>query len=312
MSPHFAVLSAAALNFLGALVSIKVAATIATGIVVQDDVTLKVIMAGLIGAITWNLLTWFFGLPSSSSHALIGGVAGSVLAAAGTDGVKWVGIKDKVLLPSLLAPVIGMIGAGILVILCTWLFARRRPGFVNRLFRRLQVLSGSFVAYAHGTNDAQKTMGIMTLALISAGVLQKGSDPPLWVILSAATAMASGTWFGGWRIIKTLGQNVTKLTPLQGFSAQTSCAVILFMTAHYGYPVSTTHSISGSVLGAGATQRFSAVRWGVAGNIAVAWVLTIPCAADGRAHGDPDPCAGWIRHHVCRRGRDLHVLLRCP
>ncbi len=279
MSPQFAVLSSAVLNFVGALVSIKVAATIAKGIVVQDDVTLKVIMAGLIGAITWNLLTWFFGLPSSSSHALIGGVAGSVLAASGTDGVKWVGIKDKVLIPSLLAPVVGMIGAGILVILCTWLFARRRPGFVNRLFRRLQVLSGSFVAYAHGTNDAQKTMGIMTLALISAGVLQKGSDPPLWVILSAATAMASGTWFGGWRIIKTLGQNVTKLTPLQGFSAQTSCAVILFMTAHYGYPVSTTHSISGSVLGAGATQRFSAVRWGVAGNIAVAWVLTIPCAA---------------------------------
>ena len=140
-------------------------------------------------------------------------------------------------------------------------------------------MSGSFVAYAHGTNDAQKTMGIMTLALISAGVLDKGSDPPLWVILSAATAMATGTWFGGWRLIKTLGQNVTKLTPLQGFSAQTSCAVILFMTAHYGYPVSTTHSISGSVLGAGATQRFSAVRWGVAGNIAIGWLLTIPCAA---------------------------------
>ena len=279
MSPHLAVISAAILNFVGAFVSIKVASTIAKGIVVQDAVTLKVIMAGLIGAITWNLLTWFFGLPSSSSHALIGGVCGAVLAAAGTDAVKWAGLKEKVLIPSLLAPVLGMVGAGVLVVACTWLIARRRPGMVNRLFRRLQIVSGGFVAFTHGTNDAQKTMGIMTLALISSGHLAKNADPPLWVILSAATALALGTWFGGWRIIRTLGQNITKLSPLQGFSAQTACATILWLTAHYGYPVSTTHTISGSVLGAGATQRFSAVRWGVAGNILVAWLLTIPCAA---------------------------------
>ena len=279
MSPQLAVLSSAALNFVGAFVSIKVAATIANGIINQDAVTLKVIMAGLIGAITWNLLTWFFGLPSSSSHALIGGVVGSALAASGPDAIKWEGLKDKVLIPSLLAPVLGVIGAGLLVVLCTWLIARRRPGLVNRLFRRLQLLSGGFVAFTHGTNDAQKTMGIMTLALISAGELGPGADPPSWVILSAATALAAGTWFGGWRIIRTLGQNVTKLSPLQGFSAQTACASILWTTAHFGYPVSTTHAISGSVLGAGATQRFSAVRWGVAGNILVAWLLTIPCAA---------------------------------
>ena len=279
MSPQLAVASSAVLNFVGAFVSIKVASTIAKGIVVQDAVSLKVIMAGLIGAITWNLLTWFFGLPSSSSHALIGGVGGAVLAAAGPDAVKWAGLREKVLIPSLLAPVLGMIGAGVLVVVCTWLIARRRPGMVNRLFRRLQLLSGGFVAFTHGTNDAQKTMGIMTLALVSAGEVGKNADPPLWVILSAATALAAGTWFGGWRIIRTLGQNVTKLSPLQGFSAQTACATILWMTAHYGYPVSTTHAISGSVLGAGATQRFSAVRWGVAGNILVAWLLTIPCAA---------------------------------
>jgi PiT family inorganic phosphate transporter len=279
LSPQVAVLFAAVLNFVGAFVSLKVAATIAKGIVVQDEVTLKVIMAGLIGAITWNLTTWIVGLPSSSSHALIGGVAGAVFAAAGTDAVKWDGIKDKVLIPSLLAPFMGIVGAFLIVTLCTWLVARRRPGLVNTGFRRLQLISGGFVAFTHGTNDAQKTMGIMALALSSAGVLGKGADPPLWVVISAASAMALGTWAGGWRIIKTLGQHVTKLTPLQGFGAQTACATILWFTAHYGYPVSTTHTISGSVLGAGITKRLNAVRWGVAGNILVAWVLTIPCAA---------------------------------
>ena len=278
MSPHFAVISAAILNFLGAFVSIKVAATIASGIVNQDAVSLEIIMAGLIGAITWNLLTWFFGLPSSSSHALIGGVGGAVLAASGAGAINWEGLKDKVLIPSLLAPVLGMLGAGLVVIVCTWLVARRRPGLVNRVFRRLQLLSGGFVAFTHGTNDAQKTMGIMTLALISAGELSPGADPPLWVIVTAATAMGAGTWFGGWRIIRTLGQNITKLSPLQGFGAQTACATILWLTAHNGFPVSTTHTISGSVLGVGATQGVSAVRWGVAGNILGAWILTIPCA----------------------------------
>lgn len=279
MSPHAAVISAAILNFAGAFVSLEVAATIAKGIVVQDAVTLTVIMAGLIGAITWNLLTWLFGLPSSSSHALIGGVGGAVLAAAGTDAVQWVGIKDKVLIPSLFAPLMGIVGAFVIVVVCTWIVARWRPGSVNTGFRRLQLISGGFVAFTHGTNDAQKTMGIMALALTSAGVIGAGADPPLWVVVSAATAMALGTWAGGWRIIKTLGSNVTKLTPLQGFGAQTACASILWATAHYGFPVSTTHTISGSVLGAGITRRLNAVRWGVAGNILIAWVLTIPCAA---------------------------------
>ena len=279
LSPRAAVASSAVLNFAGAFVSLEVAATIASGIVVPDAITLDVVLAGLVGAITWNLVTWYFGLPSSSSHALIGGVLGSAVAAAGFDVVKWGGIREKVLLPSLIAPFAGVFGAAALMIGITWLIRRRSPGTVNRVFRRLQLVSGGFVAFTHGTNDAQKTMGIIALALVAGGHLDAGADPPLWVIASAAFAMAAGTYAGGWRIIKTLGTRIAKLDPPQGFSAQTACAAILWTTAHYGFPVSTTHTITGSVMGAGASRRLSAVRWGVAGNIMLAWLMTIPCAA---------------------------------
>jgi PiT family inorganic phosphate transporter len=279
LSPRAAVISAAILNVLGAFVSLEVAATVAKGIVNPDAITLDVVLAGLVGAITWNLITWYLGLPSSSSHALIGGVLGSSIAAAGTDVVKWEGLKEKVLVPSLIAPFAGIAIAATLMLAITWIIRRRAPGTVNRVFRRLQLVSGGFVAFTHGTNDAQKTMGIIALALIAGGHLAPDADPPTWVIVSAALAMGAGTYAGGWRIIKTLGTRIAKLDPPQGFAAQTACASILWTTAHYGFPVSTTHTISGSVMGAGASRRLSAVRWGVAGSILVAWVMTIPCAA---------------------------------
>jgi inorganic phosphate transporter, PiT family len=279
LSPRLAVLSAAILNFLGAFVSFAVAATIAKGIVDQEVITLDIILAGLVGAITWNLITWYLGLPSSSSHALIGGVVGSAVAAEGWDVVKWNGLREKVLVPSLLAPFIGVVVAAALMVVVLWVIRRRAPSKVNRVFRRLQLISGGFVAFTHGTNDAQKTMGIIALALVASGHLSPDFErPPTWVIVSSAAAMGIGTYAGGWRIIRTLGTRIARLEPPQGFAAQTACASILWTTAHYGFPVSTTHVISGSVLGAGATTRLSAVRWGVAGNILLAWVLTIPCA----------------------------------
>src|SRR5215210_5993579 len=278
LSPRAAVVSAAILNFLGAFVSFEVAATIAKGIVDQEVITLQIVLAGLVGAITWNLITWYLGLPSSSSHALIGGVLGSAIAASGTDVVKWGGIREKVLIPSLIAPFAGLVIAGVLMLAITWLIRHRAPGTINRVFRRLQLVSGGFVAFTHGTNDAQKTMGIIALALIAGGHLDADADPPFWVIVSAALAMGAGTYAGGWRIIKTLGTRIAKLDPPQGFAAQSACASILWTTAHFGFPVSTTHTISGCVMGAGASRRLSAVRWGVAGNILAAWVMTIPAA----------------------------------
>jgi PiT family inorganic phosphate transporter len=280
LSPRMAVLSAAVLNFVGAFFFFKVAATVAKGIVDPDAITLKIVLAGLVGAITWNLITWYLGLPSSSSHALIGGVVGSAVAATGSFGVvQWAGLKEKVLIPSLLAPILGLLLAAALMTVLIWIIRKRAPGPVNRVFRRLQLISGGFVAFTHGTNDAQKTMGVITLALIVSGhQSSEHFSVPLWVKISAATAMAAGTYAGGWRIIRTLGQRVAKLDPPQGFAAQTSTAFILWLTARYGFPVSTTHTVSGSVLGAGASTRFSAVRWGVAGNIVLAWVMTIPCA----------------------------------
>jgi PiT family inorganic phosphate transporter len=238
-----------------------------------------VVLAGLVGAITWDLITWYFGLPTSSSHALIGGVAGSALAANGWDVLKGDGLVQKVLIPSLAAPLLGIVGASLLMLVIFWIIRKQQPGLINRLFRRLQIVSGGFVAFTHGTNDAQKTMGIIALGLVSTGHLNEDfGRPPVWVIVSAAAAMALGTYAGGWRIIRTLGQRVAKLEPPQGFAAETATATILWFTAHYGFPVSTTHTISGSVLGAGATRGLRAVRWGVAGNILLAWVLTIPAS----------------------------------
>jgi PiT family inorganic phosphate transporter len=279
LGPRQAVAMAAILNFAGAFVSFEVAATIANDIVDQQAITLDVVLAGLVGAITWNLITWFYGLPSSSSHALIGGMLGSAVMASGWDVVQWGGLKEKVLVPSLVAPFAGVVVAFTLILGITWLIARRSPSRVNGWFRRAQLVSGGFVAFTHGTNDAQKTMGIIALALVASGHLSPDFDrPPTWVIVSAALAMAAGTYVGGWRIIRTLGQRIAKIDPPQGFAAQTACAGILWTTAHYGFPVSTTHTISGSVLGAGAIKGFSAVRWGVAGNILLAWVFTIPMA----------------------------------
>ena len=278
VSPRLAVLGAAILNFAGAFVSVKVAATVAKGIVDPGAITLEVVLAGLIGAITWNLTTWFLGLPTSSSHALIGGVAGSAIAAAGFGVINVQGLREKVLIPSLLAPALAIPMAATLMLALLWVIRRRAPGAVNRVFRRLQVVSAGFVAFTHGTNDAQKTMGVIVLAMLAADPTAE-FHVPLWVMLSAALAMAAGTYAGGWRIIRTLGQRVTKLEPPQGFAAETTTATILWFTAHYGFPVSTTHTISSSVLGAGASTRLSAVRWGVAGNIMAAWLLTLPCAA---------------------------------
>jgi inorganic phosphate transporter, PiT family len=280
LTPRTAVVLAAILNFAGAFVSFAVAATIAKGIVDPDVITLSVILAGLVGAITWNLITWFLGLPSSSSHALIGGVAGSAIAASGLDVINWSGIWDKVVLPGIFSPTIGFVAALVLMFVIMWVIRKRSPSRVNRVFRRAQIVSGSFVAFTHGTNDAQKTMGIICLALIVSGHLDADFDkPPTWVIVSAALAMALGTYAGGWRIIKTMGTRIAKIDPPQGFAAQTACAGILWTTAHYGFPVSTTQTITGCVMGAGASRRFTAVRWGIAGNIAVAWILTLPAAA---------------------------------
>jgi PiT family inorganic phosphate transporter len=280
LSPRIAVLLSAILNFVGAFVSLKVASTIAKGIVDQNAITLSVILAGLVGAITWNLTTWLLGLPSSSSHALIGGMAGAAIAASGWSAIQWSGLWNKVVKPSVLAPTLGFVAALVLMFALVWLIRRRSPSRINRVFRGLQIVSGSFVAFTHGTNDAQKTMGIISLALITTGHLNSETfNVPTWVIASSGTAMALGTYAGGWRIIKTLGTRIAKIDPPQGFASQTACASILWTTAHLGYPVSTTHTISGSVMGAGATRRFSAVRWGVAGNIVTAWILTLPAAA---------------------------------
>ena len=279
MSPRNAVLMAAVFNFIGAFISFKVAATIASGIVDPNEITLKIILAGLVGAITWNLVTWYLGLPSSSSHALIGGIMGSAIMADGWSMVQWSSLWQKVLKPSLISPFAGLALAFALMTVIVWVISKRSPAKVNRVFRRGQLVSGAFVALTHGTNDAQKTMGIIALALVSSGHLNANfTRPPTWVILCAAVSMSAGTYAGGWRIIRTLGTRIAKIDPPQGFAAQTSCAAILWATAHFGYPVSTTQVISGSVMGAGATRGLHAVRWGVAGNIVAAWFFTIPMA----------------------------------
>jgi len=279
MSPRIAVTYAAILNFAGAFISLEVAATVAKDVVVGDVITPTIVFAGLIGAIAWNLATWFFGLPSSSSHALIGGVVGSALAAVGSEAVLSDGVIGKVLVPALIAPMVAFIVGGIAIVVCYRVVGRQRPGPVTRGFRLGQVVSGGMLALAHGTNDAQKTMGIIALALVANGSLDSSADPPFWVIISAATAIALGTYSGGWRIIKTMGTRIIKMDAAQGFSAQGAGSAVILASSHFGYPLSTTHVISGAVMGAGAGKRVSAVRWGVAGNMIVAWILTFPMAA---------------------------------
>jgi PiT family inorganic phosphate transporter len=277
--PRVAIAFASLLNFVGAFISISVAATVANDVVDAAVVTPTVVFAGLIGAISWNLVTWYFGLPSSSSHALIGGVVGSAVAAAGVDAVLAEGLVGKVLVPAVVAPILAFAVAGISIGLVYRIVGRQRPGLVTRGFRYGQIVSGGLLALAHGTNDAQKTMGIITLALIANGTHGADSDPPTWVIVASATAIALGTYSGGWRIIKTTGTRIIKMDAAQGFSSQGAGAAVILASTHFGFPLSTTHVINGGIMGAGAGKRVSAVRWGVAGNIVFAWLLTLPAAA---------------------------------
>jgi inorganic phosphate transporter, PiT family len=279
MPPKVAVVYAAILNFFGAFLSLEVAATIASGIVDADLITPMIVFGGLIGAIAWNLVTWYFGLPSSSSHALIGGVVGAAFVAVGPDAIIGEGILGKVVVPAIVAPLLAFGVAGLGILLIYRIVGRLHPGPVTRGFRFGQIISGGLLALAHGTNDAQKTMGVITLALIASGELGPGADPPFWVVASAASAIALGTYFGGWRIIKTMGSRIIKMDAAQGFAAQGSGAAVILAATHVGFPLSTTHTISGAVMGAGAAKRLSAVRWGVAGNIVIAWILTLPAAA---------------------------------
>jgi len=305
LKPEYAVLLSATANFAGALIfGVAVAKTIGGGIV-QDDLILghgsTVLISALVGAIAWDLITWLLAIPSSSSHALIGGLIGAAAAAAGPNAVQWANFAAKVLLPLVTSPALGLIlGFGFMVILLNLIgrgwprrsgaFLRRRggpaseddagtsPSRINERFRRIQVVSAMYMALSHGSNDAQKTMGIMTLALINAGAWTDKA-PPLPVILLAATAMSLGTAAGGWRIMKTMGQRVVKLDPVHGFAAETAAASVILGASHFGMPVSTTHVISTAIMGVGTSYRSKSVRWGVAGNIVTAWILTIPCTA---------------------------------
>jgi PiT family inorganic phosphate transporter len=277
LSPRYAILMATAFNFIGAFAGTAVANTIATGLVDEGTTTQVVIAAALIGAIAWNLITWQRGLPSSSSHALIGGLLGATIVAAGTGALNVDGIVNKVLIPMFTSPILGFGIAFALMLSLYWIFrsSKRKPMAFR--FRRLQIFSAAFMAFAHGSNDAQKTMGIITLALLTAGLIPTFAVP-VWVIVVSATALSLGTAVGGWRIMRTMGQRVAKLEPVHGFAAETTAASILIGTAHFGMPVSTTQVISGAIMGVGSSQGLRGVRWGVAQRILVAWVLTIPAA----------------------------------
>ena len=277
MSPRAAVLISAVANLAGAFVTTAVAKTVGTGLIDTNLVTNRVLLAALLGAIAWNLLTWWLGLPSSSTHALVGGLCGAALVKAGTKGVQWHGLWDKVIIPAAASPVIGFAGAFVLVVLIYRLFFRASPGMANRGFRYGQLVSGTWVAFTHGANDAQKTMGVIALALYTHGSISK-FEIPTWVKIVAALTIAAGTYVGGWRIVRTLGQRIYKMAPEHGFAAQIAAGSTLYLGTHYGFPISTTHVVTGSVMGAGATRRLSAVRWGVAGNIVFAWLLTLPAA----------------------------------
>ncbi|MCX7921407.1 MAG: inorganic phosphate transporter [Clostridia bacterium] len=279
LSPRTAIIMAAGLNFAGALMSHKVAKTISSGLV-QGSIPDYVIISTLIAAIVWDLITWYFGIPSSSSHALIGGLIGAAIGyAASLDIVMWGGVWKKVVLPLITSPVIGF-ALGFLFMKI--LFELLRPfsqNFVNKWFSKLQIVSAAWMAFSHGKNDAQKSMGIITLAMISSGLLPKGADVPWEVMIACAVAMGLGTSVGGWKIIKTMGVNMIRLQPINGFAAETSAALVIETASAIGAPVSTTHVISSSIMGVGASKRLSAVRWALARNIVWAWVLTIPITA---------------------------------
>lgn len=278
LSPMQAIIMAAGLNFVGAFYSTEVAKTIGKGIVEQHIVTQGLILAALIGAIIWNLITWYLCIPSSSSHALIGGVIGAGVVAGGFSILNLKGILDKIVLPLIASPLVGMVLGYSIMIALQWIVKDLSPKTVTKYFSKLQIVSAAFMAFSHGNNDAQKSMGIITMALVSGGFLTSFEVPP-WVIIVCACAMALGTATGGWRIIKTMGHKIIKLEPIHGFAAETTAALTIMTASHFGAPVSTTHVISSSIIGVGSAKRFSAVRWGVAKTMVIAWVLTIPCSA---------------------------------
>ena len=278
LTPRLALLMAAVMNFVGALLGQKVAHTVSDTIDPgSGNHGLVIVMAGLAGAITWNLITWYFGLPSSSSHALIGGLVGAALTAGVY--VNWDTVLEKVVIPMVLSPLVAFTLGFLMMLLIMWIFRRRSPTRVGKGFRLAQTVSAAAMALGHGLQDAQKTMGVIFLALLAGGHVQDGDDLPLWVILAAASAISLGTWSGGWRIMRTLGRRIIALDPPSGFAAESVSAGVLYTTAYvFEAPISTTHTITSAVMGVGATRRFSAVRWGVARSIVTAWILTFPAA----------------------------------
>ena len=279
LRPQHAVLWAAFFNFVAVLIfHLNVATTIGKGTIDPSIVDQYVLFGALIGAISWNIITWYFGIPSSSSHALIGGLVGAALIKAGPDALVAAGLL-KTIAFIVVAPVLGFVLGAIMMLGVSWLFFRSTPGHVDKWFRRLQLVSAGMYSLGHGGNDAQKTIGIIWLILISAGMSTTEQGVPLWVIAACYCTIAAGTMFGGWRIVKTMGQRLTKLKPVGGFCAETGGAITLFMASALGIPVSTTHTITGAIVGVGASRRFSSVRWGVAGGIVWAWILTIPASA---------------------------------
>jgi inorganic phosphate transporter, PiT family len=278
LSPRIAVGLSACLNLVGAFLSLSVAATIASGLVETGLVTLTVVFGGLAGAIIWNLITWLFGIPSSSSHALIGGVIGAMVAAAGSHAVKWQGLMSKVIIPAVLSPFIAAVVAATGTFLIYLIAQSMREASRSRGFRVGQIGSASLVSLAHGTNDAQKTMGIITLALIANGTLGAGASTPLWVIVICAITIAAGTYAGGWRVIRTLGKGLVEIEPPQGMAAESASAAVILLSTHFGYSLSTTQVATGSILGCGLGKKGARVRWNVAGRMATAWVITLPSA----------------------------------
>ena len=277
LSVRSAIVMAAVLNFAGAMISTKVAATIGKGIVDASNVTQMVVLAGILGAIVWDLITWYYGLPASSSHAIIGGLMGAVIAHAGAGALHWRGLEN-IVLSLILSPIAGVILGFIVMVVMLWSFRRTAPHAINKQFRRLQVLSAAFMAFSHGTADAQKSMGVITMALVSYGTLS-AFVVPTWVKIACAVAMGFGTAAGGWRIIKTVGKDFVKLQPVHGFCVETASAGVILGASSIGMPVSTTHVITSAILGVGLSKRLTAVNWNVAGRILVAWVLTIPASA---------------------------------
>lgn len=278
IAPRYAVWMAACLNFIGALYSTGVAKTIGGDIVQSPNlVSQQMIVAALMAAIAWNLITWWYGIPSSSSHALIGGLVGAVLCSQGAYALKWTGI-EKIVLSLILSPVIALLSGYLVMLALLWIFGRQSPSVVNFGFKRFQLFSAGLMSFSHGANDAQKAMGIITLALLSAGQIP-ALEVPVWVKLVCAGSMATGTAVGGWKIIKTMGGKIFKLEPINGFAADLNSALVILAATHFHLPVSTTHVVSGSIMGVGSVKRLSAVRWGVARQMAFAWVLTIPLSA---------------------------------